>query len=116
MLGGVLDRASKGDPDAVADLLSQPEISEDAEPYWAAFERLSPRERPYVGGMVAFPRPVPRDLIEREGRRLGYEHDDLDDFVRIIVDAEDFSIELEMKRLAEESSRRVGQMRRPGHS
>ncbi|MCF8533048.1 MAG: hypothetical protein K9G48_08600 [Reyranella sp.] len=69
-----------------------------------------------VGGMMAFPRPVPRTEIENEGRRLGYEHDDLVEFIDIVADIDDFAVELDMKRLNEESKKRARQTRRPGHA
>jgi len=115
VLAGVLDRATKGDADAVDDLLSQPEISDDAEPYWLAFKRLE-RSRPMVGGMVAFPRPVPPEQIEREGRRLGFEHDDLEEFIEIVMEIDDHAVELAMQRLAKETEQRARKTRRPGHA
>lgn len=115
MLAGVLDRATKGDADAVDDLLSQPEISDDAEPYWLALKRLE-RSRPMVGGMVTFPRPIEPDQIENEGRRLGFEHDDLDEFIEIVMEVDDHAVELIMKRLAKESEQRARKTRRPGHA
>lgn len=113
-MAGVVDRASKGDQDAVKDLLSQPIITEEAEPYWLAYQRLL-RERPLLSGMAAIPLPIPREPIEREGRRLGFDGDDLDEFVGVINDVCDHGIELDMKRAAASSKKRAQETRRPDH-
>ena len=63
--------AEKGDEWALQKLLSRPTLLPDAEPYYAAFVLLS-RDRAIISiGMgAALPRPVPRDVIRREGERL----------------------------------------------
>lgn len=114
-MAGVLDRANKGDRDAVKELLSQPEISDDAEPYWLAYNRLK-RTRPMVGGMVTILRPIPPADIEREGRRLGFEHDDLDEFAEIVAEVDDHDIEITMRSIAKETEKRASKTRRPGHT
>ena len=82
--------AEKGDDMAVDRLLSRPTLSSDAEPYYAAFVLLS-RDRATesismgMAGGLSLPRPVPRDAIRREGERLGYDGDALDDFVEAIT-------------------------------
>lgn len=112
VIAGIVDRATKGDKDAVDDLLSQPAISEEAEPYWLAYQRLL-RERPLLGGMATIPLPIPREPIEREGRRLGFDGPDLEEFVGVINDVCDHGIELDMKRAAASSKKRTQESRRP---
>lgn len=111
-MAGIVDRATKGDKDAVDDLLSQPVITEDAEPYWLAYQRLL-RERPITAGMSAIPMPIPREPIEREGRRLGFDGDDLEEFIGVINDVCDHGIELDMKRAAASTKKRAQEARRP---
>jgi len=111
-MAGIVDRATKGDKGAVADLLSQPVLTEEAEPYWLAYQRLL-RERPLSSGMTAIPLPIPREPIEREGRRLGFDGADLEEFVSVINDVCDHGIELDMKRMAASSKKRAEESRRP---
>lgn len=68
-----------------------------------------------VGGMIAFQRPIPRAAIEAEGKRLGFEHQHLDEFVEIVTEIDDFDIEMDMKRLAAESKKNAAAARRPGN-
>lgn len=99
------DRAEKRDPWAVDRLLSRPLITSETEPYWFAFLTLA-RDRPTesislgMGGGLTLPRPIPRETIRRDGSRLGYEADALDDFVEIIALIDDFHVELEVRRIA----------------
>ena len=64
--------------------------------------------------MIVFPRPVPTQIIEREGRRLGFEHEDLEDFVEIVAAFDDYDIELTMCRLDQETKARAA--RKAGHA
>jgi hypothetical protein len=96
--------AEKGDEWALQKLLSRPTLLPDAEPYYAAFVLLS-RDRAIISiGMgAALPRPVPRDVIRREGERLGYDGDALDDFVEALTMIDDFHVETEVRRAAAEA-------------
>lgn len=104
---GWQDRAAKGDTEAVDRLLSRPALSNEAIPYWSAFITLS-RDRPHesismgMSGGLTIPRPVPRETIRREGRRLGYSGDGLEDFVEIVACIDDALVETEVKRAATE--------------
>lgn len=100
-----LARRPGGDDWATDKLLEQPELSDEAAPYWAAFEELSPY-RPKVamslglGGGVTFPDPIPLDLIHEEGRRLRYLGDDLEDFIQIIRGLDRAYLNAEHERIA----------------
>lgn len=67
------------------------------------------RDRPHeslslgMAGGLTLPRPVPRETIRREGRRLGYRGADLEDFVEIVTLIDDFYVEVEMKRAANDA-------------
>jgi hypothetical protein len=103
-----LDGARKGDEAAVDALLSRPVLLGDAARYWATLQELGrdrPRESVSMGmaGGIILPRPVPLETIRREGRRLGYEGEALEDFVTIIARADDFSVEVDTKRAAEDA-------------
>lgn len=105
MLRGWQDRAAKGDPEAVDRLLSRPTLTPEAVPYWLAFIILS-RDRPHesvnmgMAGGLTLPRPVPRETVRTEGRRLSYEGDGLEDFVEIVARIDDTYVEVETKRAA----------------
>lgn len=102
---GLTHRAENGDDWAVDRLLSRPAIPDDAAPYWAAFLLLS-RDRPNqsismgMGGGLILPRPISRDTIRREGRRLGYSGDALDDFTEILTGIDDKYVEITVRKAA----------------
>ena len=56
-----------------------------------------------MAGGLSLPRPVPRETIRREGERLGYVGDGLDDFTEIVTRIDDFYVETTVKRQAEEA-------------
>lgn len=56
-----------------------------------------------MGGGLSLPRPVPMEAIRREGMRLGYSGDGLEDFVAIVSRIEDFYVEVEVRRPADEA-------------
>lgn len=86
-------------------LLSRPTLTSEAVPYWIAFVTLS-RDRPHesismgMGGGLTLPRPVPREIVRKEGRRLSYEGDGLEDLVEIVTRIDDTYVEVETKRAA----------------
>lgn len=88
-------------------------------PYFAAF-RLLARDRPQqslsmgMAGGVLLPRPVPRETIRQEGKRLGYEGDALEDFTEIVARIDDFQVEVDTKRAAEEARRAATRARTQG--
>ena len=83
----------------LAKVLSRPELTEEAEPYYFAFAALNPYRPMQAGFGVAFPLPIPRELIERQGERLGFEGGELDEFVDIVAAVDhDF-----IKRTAEQT-------------
>ncbi len=53
-----------------------------------------------MAGGLSLPRPVPRETIRQEGRRLGYDGDGLDDFVEAVTLVDDLYVEVETKRAA----------------
>lgn len=100
--------AEKGDDSAVDRLLTRPILSSDAELYYAAFVMLS-RDRATesismgMSGGLSLPRPVTRDAIRREGERLGYDGDALEDFLETIILIDDFYVETEVRRATAEA-------------
>lgn len=87
-------------------LLSRPTLSAEAAPYWAAFvdlDRDRGRESINLGmaGGLSLPRTVPREVIRREGERLGYTGEGLADFTEIVVRIDDYYIEVTTKAEAE---------------
>lgn len=93
-----------------AKLLSRPDPSDKALPYWLAFKDLD-RSRPVTGGMVSTPRNIPLPDIRAEGVRLGHVGDGLDIFVGILREVDDHWLQVEMKRLLEESKKRANTRR-----
>ena len=53
-------------------------------------------------GGVRIPCVVPREAIRREGERLGYTGEGLEDFTEIVVCVDDLYVEVAVKRQAEE--------------
>ena len=88
------DRAARGDDWAFRRLLSRPELSAEAEPYWQSFAYLS-RDRTYLAlslgmaGGLKLPQPILRESIRKEGNRRGYRGDGLDDFTEIVAAIDD---------------------------
>ena len=103
MLAGLQKSAAAGSDQASGVLLSRPILSAEALPYWEAFERLS-RDRPLesvslgMSGGLSLPRSIPLEAIRREGLRLGYGGDGLEDFVTIIARMDDSHVEHAMRR------------------
>jgi hypothetical protein len=58
-------------------------------------------------GGVAFPDPIPLDLIEREGHRMGYRRDDLEDFVEIVRAIDGLYLKIEHERIGADLRRRA---------
>lgn len=56
-----------------------------------------------MGGGLSLPRPVPMERIRREGARLGYQSEALEDFVSIVSRIDDFHVEVEVRRAADEA-------------
>lgn len=89
-------------------LLSRPDIDEEGEPYWLAFLTLS-RDRRHdnvsggMGGGVRIPCVIDRETIRREGKRQGYEREDLDDFVAIVAGIDDAYLEIAVQRIHHEA-------------
>ena len=54
-----------------------------------------------MAGGLSLPRPIPREAIRREGERLGYAGDGLNDFVEIVMRIDDFHVEVTVKRAAD---------------
>ncbi len=108
--------AANGDVWAVDKLLSRPSLNEEALPYWLAFLELS-RDRHYdpvsmgMSGGVQLPRPISRDTLRREGRRLGYSDESLGDFVTALVRVDDAFVETETRRIAAEAKRSADRAR-----
>jgi hypothetical protein len=105
-LASFRNHASRGDKAARAKLLSRPDPSPDALPYWLAFHDLS-RDRPVTGGMVSTPRNIPLDAIRAEATRLGHVGDGFEIFVAILRDIDNHWLQLEMARLLAESKKRA---------
>ena len=99
------DRAARGDDWAFRRLLSRPELSPEAEPYWQSFAYLS-RDRTYLAlslgmaGGLKLPQPIPREAIRTEGRRRGYECEGLDDFTEIVAAIDDAFVQDDVLRQA----------------
>lgn len=92
-------------------------LSAEAAEYFAAFLALGrDRQRDSVSlgmaGGVSLPMPVPREAIRREGRRLGYQGDGLDDFVEIVAAIDDFHLETESRRIAAETQAAANRLKR----
>jgi hypothetical protein len=79
--------------------MSQPEITDEAESYYAAFVALQ-RDRPILAGMaVALPLPVPRTMIEAHARRLRIDESELYEFVEIVAAIDDSYVDVEVRRV-----------------
>lgn len=57
-----------------------------------------------MGGGISLPRPIPQEVIRREGRRLGFGLTALEDFVEIVVGIDDCFVETTVRREAENAS------------
>jgi hypothetical protein len=56
-----------------------------------------------MAGGLSLPRPVPLEAIRREGLRLGYQGEGLEDFVTMVARIDDFHVEVEVRRAADEA-------------
>ena len=56
-----------------------------------------------MAGGPSLPRPGPLEAIRREGLRLGYQGEGLEDFVIIVARIDDFHVEVEVRRAADEA-------------
>lgn len=90
---------------AVAELLKRPLLLPEAEQYLSAWRLLS-RDRPTeaislgLAGGLTLPRPIPRETIRREGERLGYDGEELDDFTDALTLLDDHWVERTVRREA----------------
>ena len=110
--GKYLDRfladARRGDKVALAKVLSRPELSEEAEPYFAAFVAVS-RDRPIAAGMSgAIILPVPSWAIEMHARRIGIDECELAEHVEIVAAIDDGYVRQEAERAAKEAEKPKG--------
>lgn len=67
-----------------------------------------------MAGGLSLPRPIPRDAIRREGARLGYVGEGLEDFTEIITRIDDDFIEVTVRRTADEARRAADRARSKG--
>ncbi len=117
-LAGLTHAAERGDDWSVEKLLSRPLLSSDAEQHFAVFLTLS-RDRPNesismgMAGGVLLPRPISRETIRKEGRRLGYDGDALDDFVEIITLIDDFHVETAVRKAAADAKAAADRRKSP---
>jgi hypothetical protein len=86
-------------------LLSRPVLSSHAAAHYDAFLMLG-RDRQnesismgMAGGML-LPRPISRDTIRKQGRRLGYDGEVLEDFTDIVTAIDDFHVETAVRKAA----------------
>ena len=87
--------ARRGDKVALAKVLSRPELTEEAEPYFAAFLAVT-RDRPIAVGMGgAIVLPVPSWAVEMYARRTGVEEFEIAEFVDIICAIDDNYVRLQ---------------------
>ena len=56
-----------------------------------------------MAGGLSLPRPVPLEAIRREGLRLGHQGESLEDFCTILARTDDFFVEVEVRRAADEA-------------
>lgn len=66
-----------------------------------------------MAGGLSVPRPINREIVRREGRRLGFEGEALEDFVLILVGIDDCYVEVAMKREAEQASAAAKRAKQP---
>lgn len=64
-----------------------------------------------MAGGLSLPRPVPREAIRREGARLSYQGDALEDFVEIVAAIDDFHVETSVRRSAAEAKAQAARSR-----
>lgn len=99
-----------GDDWATDQLLTQPDLTDEALPYWEAFNELS-EERALrsislgMNGSIEAPRTIRRSEIRRDGKALGYRGEDLEDFFAIIRRVDRLYVEEEGKRIAADLKR-----------
>ena len=97
--------ARKGDPVALAKVLSRPELTEEAEPYFAAFLAVT-RDRPIAAGMGgAIILPVPSWAIEMYLRRVGVDEIDIAEDVEILAAIDDGYVRLQAEITAAEAAK-----------
>jgi len=65
-----------------------------------------------MAGGLSLPRPIPRDVIRREGERRSYSGDSLEDFVEIVAAIDDSYVEVTVRREADEVKVRAAQSRK----
>lgn len=116
MISGLTSSAENGDAWSVNQLLSRPLLDAETESYYSAWRTLN-RDRPKdhiplgMSGSVTFPVAISIDLIRREGERLDYEGDDLEDFTAIVVLMDDYYVEIETKKRGAETQAMLNRSR-----
>jgi hypothetical protein len=89
-----------------AAILARPKLSDEAEPYFAAFNSLSRYRGMIATGFSAFPLPIPPEAIEKHGLRAGFE-DELEEFVEIVAAIDEEHLRNEADRIIAESKTRT---------
>ena len=88
-------------------MLSQPELPDDAVPFWDAFQDLD-RDRQHehlslgMGGGVRLPETVPLEAIRADGRRRGYVGEELEIFALILRIADDHKKSVSWKKISDD--------------
>lgn len=65
-----------------------------------------------MGPPIKEPDPLPLPVIRAEGERLGFEGQDLEFFIEILVEADGIFLELRLKQILDEATRMVADMKR----
>ena len=60
-----------------------------------------------MAGGLSVPRPIPREAMRRDGERAGLDGDALDDFIEALTLLDDFYVETEVKRAADDAAKRA---------
>ena len=65
-----------------------------------------------MAGGLSLPRPIPREVIRREGERRSYSSDGLEDFVEIVAAVDDSYVEITVRREADDVKLRAAQSKK----
>lgn len=102
----------QGDAAARRKLLSRPEIEEDDEPYYEAWQRLHEERDKVVisgamGGGVVVPEHIARERIRREAELLGFDGHELESFLDILIDVDRHWVLLAHQRIQRDVRQQV---------
>ena len=65
-----------------------------------------------MGPPIKEPNPIPLPLLRAEGERLGFDGQELEYFIEILVEVDGIFLELRMKQILDETNKMMADLKR----